>query len=200
MSLTTIYDVLFCVLQMSQVRCFLGISVQRAAKFPCEDFRQRVQSATICFKQMVFTWEESTLLTYAWAWKTHLLSNQRTGEVSHFLTVVDPWTMILLPVLCETITCHRSTGVCESFFEELRLLWKRKKRLPYWQPHRCKLWPKMAQELNPHGGWKERSRHNNTKKKSNGTLLIQLQHSPYSFFLNPLLSGCKLFWVFFLPF
>lgn len=56
--------------KMNQVRCFLGISVQRAAEFLCEDFRQRVQSATICFKQTVFTWEESALLTYAWAWKT----------------------------------------------------------------------------------------------------------------------------------
>lgn len=150
---------------------------------------------------MVFTWEESTLLTYRMSMKNSPPVIQRIGEVSHFLTVVDLWTMILLPVLCETNTCHRSTGVCENFSEEHRLLWKTRQRLPYWQPHRCKLWPKMAQELNPHGGRKEWSRHKNTqKKKSNGTLLIQFQHSPYSFFLNPLLSGCKLFWDFFLPF
>lgn len=59
----------------------------------------------------------------------------------------------------------------------------------------------VAQELNTQGGWKEWSRHNKTTKtKSNGTLLIQLQHSPYSFFLKPLLSGCKLFRDFFSSF
>lgn len=115
---------------------------------------------------MVFTWEESTLLTYRMSMKNSPPVIQRIGEVSHFLTVVDLWTMILLPVLCETNTCHRSTGVCENFSEEHRLLWKTRQRLPYWQPHRCKLWPKMAQELNPHGGRKEWSRHKNTQKKN----------------------------------
>lgn len=79
----------------------------------------------------------------------------------------------------------------ESFFRSI-VCCENKKKTPLLATTQVQLWPKMAQELNPHCWWKPRSRHNNTEK-SNGTLLIQLQHSPYSFFLNPLLSGCKFF-------
>lgn len=35
--------------------------------------------------------------------KNSLPVNQKEPGGCHFLTVVDPWTVILLPVLCETI-------------------------------------------------------------------------------------------------
>lgn len=127
-----------------------------------------------------------------------------------------PWTMILLPVFVRNDTCHRSTGVCESFLFFLlfffllllrgasfcvRTILKRLPSLTTTQVHTV---TKDGTRSSIHiVGGGERSRHSNTReklrKKSNGTLLIQLQHSPYSFFLNPLLSGCKLFWgIFFL--
>lgn len=57
---------------------------------------------------------------------------------------------------------------CESFLEERRLL-RKTTETPLLTTTQVQLWPKMAQELNAHGGWKEWGRHNNThKEKSNG--------------------------------
>lgn len=135
---------------------FPGNKCSEGWSVPVWGLQAMVQSTTICFKLMVLAWEE-TLLTYAWKHEKLTSCQSKGWEVSHCLTVVDLWTMILLPVLCETICA----------ISPLRAFWGalfvKMKKTPYWQPYRCKLWPKMAQELNPHVGWKEWSRHNNTK-------------------------------------
>lgn len=96
-------------------------------------------------------------------------------------------------------TCHRSTGVVRAFWRSIVLLWKTNKDSVTDKPHRCNCdqrWHKSS--ITTVGGKNEVNTITHTHtKKSNGTLLIQLQHSPYSFFLNPLLSGCKLFGIFF---
>lgn len=124
--------------------------------------------------------------------KNSLPVSKRTRGGSHSLTV-DPWTMILLPVLRETTRAigpllsgelSRSIVCCDDFRDSITDL-----------PHRCNCdqrWHKSS--IHMLSGKNEVD--TITQKKSNGTLLIQLQHSPYSFFLNPLLSGCKLFWDF----
>lgn len=160
-------NVLFCVLQ-KQARCFLGISVQRAAEFLCEDFRQK---GPVCNYLLQTNGFHVTGVEPFWRTHEHekLTSCQikGPGRVSHFLTAVDPWTMILLPVLRETT---RAIGplVCfvRALFEERRLLWKNEeKKTPLTGDHtgaNCdQRWHK---ELNPHVGWKEWSRHNNTKR------------------------------------
>lgn len=100
-------------------------------------------------------------------WPTHehekLPSCQSKGwEVSQFLSVVDPWTMILLPVLCETIRAIGPLVFVRAFWGASFVV--KTKKTPLLTTTQVQLWPKMAQELNPHGGWKERSRHNNTQK------------------------------------
>lgn len=95
-------------------------------------------------------------------------------------------------------TCHRSTGVVRGFLRSIVCCESEKDSLTE-KPHRCNCdqrWHKSS--IHMVGGKNEVD--TITQKKSNGTLLIQLQHSPYSFFLNPLLSGCKLFWDFFSSF
>lgn len=121
----------------NHIRCFLGRSDQRARVLRCEDFR--VQSATFCFKQTVFTWEELTLLTYAWAWKTHFLSTNGPEQVLTLWPGGGPMDNEFCFLFCVKQYVPSVHWCCESFFflEEHRLLWKRSKRLRYWQPHRC---------------------------------------------------------------
>lgn len=54
---------------------------------------------------------------------------------------------------------------CESFLEERRLL-RKTTETPLLTTTQVQLWPKMAQELNAHGGWKEWGSYNNTHKKN----------------------------------
>lgn len=70
---------------------------------PVWGLQTRVQSATICFKQNCFHVRGVDPSDLRMSMKNSPPVNQRAGRFSHFLTVVDPWTMILLPVLCETI-------------------------------------------------------------------------------------------------
>lgn len=78
-------------------------------------------SAYICFKLMVLAWEESTLLTYAWAWKTNLLSIQGPGGFS-LSDCGGPVDNDSASWFVWHNLCHRST---ESFFEENYLVkWK----------------------------------------------------------------------------
>lgn len=89
---------------------------------------------------------------------------------------------------------------CESFLKEHHFVVKKNdKDSATDKPHRCNCDQRWHKSSVTTVGGKNEVKHNNTHthKKSNGTLLIQLQHSPYSFFLNPLLSGCKLFGIFF---
>lgn len=162
------------VLHREQSQMFPGMKCSEDWEFLCEDFRQgsRLQLSA---SNKWFSHERRRPF-----WLTHehekLTSCQRTGS---FLTFWLWWTrgQWFCFLFCVRRYVPSVHWYLWELFEERRLLWKRK-WLPYWHPHKCKLWPKMAQELNPHGGWKEWSRHNNTQKKSNGTLLIQLQHSP----------------------
>lgn len=99
------------------------------------------------------TWEKSTLLTYAWAWqKTNLLSIRGPGgfSLSDCGGPMDNDSTSYF--MCDKM-CHQST---ESFLRSFICL-KKKQKTPYWQPHRCKLWPKMAQELKP-TSWVERTK------------------------------------------
>lgn len=116
----------------NQVRWFLGIRVQRARELQCEDFR--VQSATICFKQTVLTGEESTLLTYAWAWKIPV--NERTGRFSLSDCGGPWWTMNSASCFVLKQYVPSVHWCCESFFSLRSVVCcKNNKGLRYWQNH-----------------------------------------------------------------
>lgn len=162
---TATLSVLFCVLQMyrSRVRCLLGLSVQRAEELQCEDFRQGSSLQLSTTNKWFSRWEESTLLTYAWAWKTHSLSIKRPGRV---LTLWLRWTRGQWFCFLFCVKQIRAIGppVMWELFLRSVVCCENEKDSHYWQPTQVQLWPKMAQKLNPRGGWKEWSRHNNTQK------------------------------------
>lgn len=123
----------------------------------------------------------SRRLTYAWAWTTHSLSIERPrrfspsdcggpmdNDSSCFV-----WDKYMPSVHWWRESSVWSIVCCEN------------ERLQFWTP-RVQLWPKMAHEPNPHGGWKEPSRHNNTHKISNWTLRIQTSTLALWFFLEPI--------------
>lgn len=94
--------------------------------------------------------------------ETSLPVDQRTWEVLTFW-LWTPWTLILLPVVCETI---RAIGPLVSW-ELLRSVVCRddKKRTPLLTTTQVQPWPKMAQKLDPRGGWKEWNKQiHNTQK------------------------------------
>lgn len=107
------------------------------------------------------------------------------------------WVWFLFCVRRHVPLVHR-----ELFWGEGALVVKKnRKTTSLWPPHRCKLWWKMAQELDQRVGQKERRWHKNMKIKRNtsgptSTLALYFFFF-FFFFFNPLLSGCK---DFFLPF
>lgn len=155
--------VVLCQMYRNRVRCFLGISVtEEDWGVPVWGLQARVQSATFCFKQMVFTWEESTLLTYAWAWKTHSLSIKGPGRFS--LSDCGPVDNDSASCFVWNTTCHRSTAVVRAF-EEHRFVVRNDKDSNYWQPHRCNCdqrWHKSSIHM---VGGKYEIDTNNTQKK-----------------------------------
>lgn len=165
-------------------------------EWKCEDSRQSSSLQLLSFKHMRGVNPSDLSMS--------MKNSLQDWDASHSLTAaVDPWTVILLPVLCETIRAIGPLVLWEHFFflRSIVCCEKRQKdSYNHWQPQRRITVTKDGTKSSIHsGGWKQQHKH--TKEKSNGTLQIQVQHSPYSFFLNPLLSGCKLFWdLFFFPF
>lgn len=138
-----------CLVSCRHTEILLDVSwehvLRRAAEFQCEDFRRRVQSAAVCFKQMISTWEETTHPTYAWAWKTHSVSIKGPGRFS--LSDRGPMDKQFCFLFCvRTIRAIGPTALWE-LFEGLRLTWERQ-RLRYWRPHGCNCDQRRHKELN----------------------------------------------------
>lgn len=152
---------LICVSQIyrNHLPCFLGISATEDWKAQVWSLQARVQSATICFKRMVFKWEDLTSLTLAWAWKTHSLSIKGPGRFS--LPDCGPVDDDSASCFVWPNTCHWSTGVVSVWGASFLVTTK---ETPSQTTTQVQLWPKTAQKLNSSGGRKKRSKQNTTKK------------------------------------
>lgn len=132
---------------------------------PVWGLQTRVQSATICFKQNCFHVRGVDPSDLRMSMKNSPPVNQRAGRFSHFLTVVDPWTMILLPVLCETIRAIGPLVFVRAFWGASFVVKNEKKKDSLSDNHtgaNCdQRWHKSSIHM---VGGKEWSRHNNTQK------------------------------------
>lgn len=150
----------------NQAERFLVWSVSRAERFQWKDFRHR----TVCSHprpKNSFHRRNRPLWLNAWAWKTHPPINQRTR--GRALTLRPWWThgQWFCFLFCVKQYVPSVHWRCMSFFlRSIVCCENESKKTPLLTTSQMQLWPKMAQELNPHWGWKERRRHNNKTERN----------------------------------